>query len=188
MSLELARKELEVQTCDCLIEEKSCSLRKEDVLKLLAECFAEAASAVVWQIDAIRWGRWQDGKLNFADAGSLEMEYLQEIRVFHGQKELHLVRQGNLLKGRSIEDGVQGMETAYVDSLSRLWGEKEAAQNGFITLQDKERKLQMTIPCEETAQYYGLITRSYIGYAEETGQAGYTDYRFKEITAADGGK
>ena len=54
-----------------------------------------------------------------------------------------------------------------------------------MKLEDAARKLKQILPqAEERAKYYGLVTRSYIGY-EATGQAGYADYRYVRIAAAD---
>ena len=188
MSLDLAKKELECKDGTCQRrEDLSCCLKTEDIIKEIADAFTGAASVVLWQMDAVRWGRWQSGQLTMADGEPLEAVYLQEIRVFDEQEELHLVRQGNRFSGRLVQDGA-GEACSYVDSLARLWGERTAAADGFVQLQDKARKLLLTVPCTEEAACYGLVTRNYIGYAEKTGQAGYTDYRFVKITATDGGR
>ena len=56
---------------------------------------------------------------------------------------------------------------------------------GYMKLEDAARKLKQILPqAEGHAKYYGLVTRSYIGY-EATGQAGYADYRYVRIAAAD---
>ena len=58
----------------------------------------------------------------------------------------------------------------------------------FVVLKDSQRKLVLMVPCEEEAVFYGLVTRNYIGYAPQNGQAGYVDYRYVAITSAVGGK
>ncbi|MDD7678763.1 MAG: CRISPR-associated protein Csx19, partial [Anaerovibrio sp.] len=69
----------------------------------------------------------------------------------------------------------------YVDSLSRLWGENTDFADGYVALGDKERKIRLEIPADDGSyQYYGLVTRNYIGYTDNN-QAGYVDSRYVAI-------
>lgn len=145
------------------------------------------ANVVVWQVHGITWGRWQNGSLKLAGDAAKKCSLWLELRVFNVEEELHLKKSGDLWLGRWRKDGV-GEATEYVDSISRFWGEMvEAADlpEGYMKLEDAARKLKQILPqAEERAKYYGLVTRSYIGY-EATGQAGYADYRYVRIAAAD---
>ena len=145
------------------------------------------ANAVVWQVHGITWGRWQNGSLKLAGDAAKKCSLWLELRVFNEEEELHLKKSGDLWLGRWRKDGA-GEATEYVDSISRFWGERvEAADapEGYMKLEDAARKLKQILPqAEEHAKYYGLVTRSYIGY-EATGQAGYADYRYVRIAAAD---
>ena len=145
------------------------------------------ANVVVWQVHGITWGRWQNGSLKLAGDAAKKCSLWLELRVFNEEEELHLKKSGDLWLGRWRKDGV-GEATEYVDSISRFWGEMvEAADlpEGYMKLEDAARKLKQILPqAEERAKYYGLVTRSYIGY-EATGQAGYADYRHVRIAAAD---
>ena len=145
------------------------------------------ANVVVWQVHGITWGRWQNGSLKLAGDAAKKCSLWLELRVFNEEEELHLKKSGDLWLGRWRKDGAGGA-TEYVDSISRFWGEMvEAADlpEGYMKLEDAARKLKQILPqAEERAKYYGLVTRSYIGY-EATGQAGYADYRYVRIAAAD---
>ena len=145
------------------------------------------ANVVVWQVHGITWGRWQNGSLKLAGDAAKKCSLWLELRVFNEEEELHLKKSGDLWLGRWRKDGV-GEATEYIDSISRFWGEMvEAADlpEGYMKLEDAARKLKQILPqAEERAKYYGLVTRSYIGY-EATGQAGYADYRYVRIAAAD---
>ena len=145
------------------------------------------ANVVVWQVHGITWGRWQNGSLKLAGDAAKKCSLWLELRVFNEEEELHLKKSGDLWLGRWRKDGA-GEATEYVDSISRFWGERvEAADapEGYMKLEDAARKLKQILPqAEEHAKYYGLVTRSYIGY-EATGQAGYADYRYVRIAAAD---
>ena len=145
------------------------------------------ANVVVWQVHGIVWGCWQNGSLKLAGDAAKKCSLWLELRVFNEEEELHLKKSGDLWLGRWRKDGA-GEATEYVDSISRFWGEMvEAADlpEGYMKLEDAARKLKQILPqAEEHAKYYGLVTRSYIGY-EATGQAGYADYRYVRIAAAD---
>lgn len=162
--------------------------RKEAALcEKLETLGMKEANVVVWQVQGIAWGRWQNGSLKLAGDAAKKCSLWLELRVFNEEEELHLKKSGDLWLGRWRKDGV-GEATEYVDSISRFWGEMvEAADlpEGYMKLEDAARKLKQILPqAEERAKYYGLVTRSYIGY-EATGQAGYADYRYVRIAAAD---
>lgn len=188
MSIELA---LEDQMCiqQGSSERLAVSLaRKEAALcEKLETLGMKEANVVVWQVHGIVWGCWQNGSLKLAGDVAKNCSLWLELRVFNEEEELHLKKSGDLWLGRWRKDGV-GEATEYVDSISRFWGEMvEAADlpEGYMKLEDAARKLKQILPqAEEHAKYYGLVTRSYIGY-EATGQAGYADYRYVRMAAAD---
>ena len=188
MSIELA---LEDQMCiqQGSSERLAVSLaRKEAALcEKLETLGMKEANVVVWQVHGITWGCWQNGSLKLAGDVAKNCSLWLELRVFNEEEELHLKKSGDLWLGRWRKDGA-GEATEYVDSISRFWGERvEAADapEGYMKLEDAARKLKQILPqAEEHAKYYGLVTRSYIGY-EATGQAGYADYRYVRIAAAD---
>ncbi|MFC2741115.1 MAG: CRISPR-associated protein Csx19, partial [Selenomonas sp.] len=162
--------------------------RKEAALcEKLETLGMKEANVVVWQVHGIVWGCWQNGSLKLAGDVAKNCSLWLELRVFNEEEELHLKKSGDLWLGRWRKDGA-GEATEYVDSISRFWGEMvEAADlpEGYMKLEDAARKLKQILPqAEEHAKYYGLVTRSYIGY-EATGQAGYADYRYVRIAAAD---
>ena len=189
MSIELA---LEDQMCiqQGSSERLAVSLaRKEAALcEKLETLGMKEANVVVWQVHGIVWGCWQNGSLKLAGDVAKNCSLWLELRVFNEEEELHLKKSGDLWLGRWRKDGA-GEATEYIDSIARFWGKRvESAADvpeGYMKLEDTARKLTQTLPkVEESAKYYGLVTRSYIGY-EATGQAGYVDYRYVRITAAD---
>jgi len=188
MSIELA---LEDQMCiqQGSSERLAVSLERNEtaLCEKLETLGMKEANVVVWQVHGITWGRWQNGSLKLAGDAAKKCSLWLELRVFNEEEELHLKKSGDLWLGRWRKDGA-GEATEYVDSISRFWGERvEAADapEGYMKLEDAARKLKQILPqAEEHAKYYGLVTRSYIGY-EATGQAGYADYRYVRIAAAD---
>ncbi len=147
---------------------------------------------VVWQMQSIIWGRWQDGALVWADFKDVFAPGWLEVRAFNEMEELHLREYNGVLKGRYLRDGDGSETVSYVDSFSRLWGqvsEKTASgENGFVILEDDERKIQLCVPYDGMpAKWLGLQTRNYVGTEPKTGQSGYVDYRFVKISSADAG-
>lgn len=188
MSIELA---LEDQMCiqQGSSERLAVSLERNEtaLCEKLETLGMKEANVVVWQVHGITWGRWQNGSLKLAGDAAKKCSLWLELRVFNEEEELHLKKSGDLWLGRWRKDGA-GEATEYVDSISRFWGERVEtadAPEGYMKLEDAARKLKQILPqAEEHAKYYGLVTRSYIGY-EATGQAGYADYRYVRIAAAD---
>lgn len=161
----------------------------QELLALLAEALPEGGLVTAWLPQQVLWGRYDGKGFTFAKASSLT-ENVLEMRVFSREAEVYARNRGDntyLVRichdypaGVAIADA-EGTETEYVDSLSRLWGENTGVIDGYAVLQDADRKIQMKIPVDDGShQYYGLVTRNYIGYTENN-QAGYVDSRYVAI-------
>ena len=185
MSLELAKKGLTL--VDSPVTWKRKIHESQPLGDVIKQYMKDTASLVVWQRQQISWGRWDGSTLVFANKETLDENQVIEIRVFNDNEELHLYRRHGAYEGRYVCDGT-GEVQSHVDALARLWGHKTNHDGTFATLKDDELFLSMTVPCQEQADYYGLVTRSYINVDDETGQAGYTDYRFVRIESAEGGR
>lgn len=156
----------------------------KDLEMFLREKFSNG-TFVAWQIQNIVWGKFDGEKLLLKDNHRPYFDDWLECRIFNRYAELHLKRSGQDFIGQYICD-TEGEKIFYVDSFSRFWGECTATADGWITLQDKMRKIFIEIPCDDCGKnFYGLLTRNYIGSDEETGLSGYTDYRFVAIEPAD---
>lgn len=154
------------------------------VEQILEEYHLLQGTAVFWQMHQILWGRIENGTILTADGSAVDNTYTMEARFFNEEAEIHLYFQEGQMTGRYVHDG-EGEQRDYVDSESRLWGSTRGEANGFVSLIDENRKLKMVVPVNETVPYYALVTRNYVGYAPEDGQAGYEDYRFVKIIGAD---
>lgn len=149
----------------------------------------DPADVILWQMQRIVWGTWDGSAFRFA-ADDVAAEDILELRIFHRTGELHLRREDDLFLGRyvqDVEEGGDGEAGDYIDSFSRLWGKKVDAADGYVLLQDADRKLAMRVPYPgdaAQADRYGLTTRNYIAFDEATGLAGYSDDRFVAIEPA----
>lgn len=160
----------------------------QELLALLAEALPEGGLVMAWLPQQVLWGRYDGKGFTFAKASSLT-ENVLEMRVFSKEAEVYARNRGdNTYLVRICHDypagaaaaGAEGMETEYVDSLSRLWGENAGVADGYAVLQDKDRKIRLEIPVDANHCKYGLVTRNYIGYTENN-QAGYVDSRYVAI-------
>lgn len=185
MSLALAKAPLALT--DGPVTWKKGIRENRSLTDILTEYMKKTASLVFWLRSQILWGSWDGTQLQLADKTVLDETQILEIRAFNENEELHLYRKGNGYEGRYVCDG-QGPIQSHVDSLSRLWGHRVDYADGYAVLIDEERFLKLTVPCTEKADYYGLVTRNYIEADPVTGQAGYRDYRFVRIEAAEGGR
>ena len=153
----------------------------------------QRATVVLWTIQEILWGTWQDGRLLLPSSQELKAEHLLELRAFNEQEEVFLSRQGNALLGRYVLDGKGERYTDFIDSEAWLWGEiagtSQEDPSGYAKLADNKRKISMYIPMEGTPMEGAicfLATRNYIG-SLANGQAGYVDSRYLRVTVRKGG-
>ena len=187
MSIQLAMEPLKIKSGQQCREEVRLSLTGKDLMDFLQQHNVAEAMAVFWQINKIVWAKWNGSQFILPGDGNLQPNLWQELRVFNNDVELKLRACEGALKGRFLDErDNDGAPCEYVDSLSRLWGKTVAAEGDWLMLEDKSRKLKMQIPAvAEKAQFYGLVTRNYIGVNQNTAQAGYADYRYVKICAAD---
>lgn len=166
------------------LELKNISVKKENVSieasneALQAEIQKLSNGALIaWQVNRIVWGKITNGTLELSDGQPIDVDLIQEIRIFNDQQELHLVKLGKSLKGRWLTDG-EGDSVSVVDSIAPMWG-KSTESGAFSQLADDDRKLYMKVAGEiQKGKRCGLITRNYVTSDAENGLAGYTDYRF----------
>ena len=181
--LDLARKD-GLQLGECKKIFKSIDCPTTELEKILREKISEGI-VVAWQIQSVVWGIFDGEKILLKENAAPDVDDWLECRVFNRQEEIHLKRDGKIFVGRFVRDD-DGDGDFYVDSFSRLWGERTNSAGNWITLTDKPRKISMTLPCTfDDKKFYGLTTRNYIGSDEATGLSGYVDYRFVAIEPAD---
>ena len=175
--------------------ENMYSLKKEEQTdKNLSEYLAEKAQGsykVVWQaVNELKFGYYNNNdKFIFADEITPSEKYVMQIRLFNNDEEILLQKDGGKYNVRIIKDSINRQTdedemVKVVDDASTLFGERTDSRINtkmFVRLVEKGRKISLTIPTEDTAKYYALVTRSYITFDTETGQAGYGYYRYLDI-------
>ncbi len=185
--MKLATQPLHIETCKTERQDISVPATQDGLSSALQQAGLSNATAIFWQVHQVTCAR-VEGSALFLPAGvTLRPKLLLECRIFNVERELWMQQQDGQLVGRCLID-TDGDSTSYVDSLSRLWGERSSSDvgAGWMKLIDRDRKLSMILPtASETAKYYGLVMRSYIGVHPKTAQAGYVDFRYAAIVPAD---
>lgn len=186
MNYEINLKSLTIKKRAVDIEPK-LTYEATSTLEHIAEKVKSPATIVVWSLHQVTWGIWDGAKqVTLPQGVVVDMDYATEIRVFTETEELHVYRnkQGGWV-GRYIKDleGASEPTTDTVDSTARLLGDQvRDIDENFTECKDSGRKIRQIIPKpENVGETYGLVTRNYIDYVEETGQATYSDYRFVAI-------
>ena len=191
MGFELAKKALHKQEI-CSSRESLAPIEQTEsaLTELLAKKMKAPACLAVWALQAVTFGRWDGTKLSLQNT-QVNIADIIEMRVFNAQEEVHLLQADEHFEGRYVYDDDSGSHQEVIDSFSRFWGECEdpeavSESDTYVELKDASRKLKLIIPVAEggkRGKYYGLTTRSYIGYDRTTGLAGYADQRFVSIEA-----
>ena len=163
-----------------------------DLLDVLATYIPETAHAMIWTNYSVLAGQKEGNTVQLSNGKALSdiaWPQLVRIQVFTDHSELLLVRDGNTMVGRFIDDASQeGQAISYVDSSSRILGQSQQDQTGpFVHLFEEGRKLNLTIPTSQISKngHYILVTRNYVAPIEATGQVGYVDSRILSIQAEE---
>lgn len=185
MSYEMNVKELTSKERTVAIE-RGLTFVASSTLADFVNTITAPATVVVWSMHQVLWGTWDGTKIAFPESVEVNMEFATEVRVFSEIEELHVykTKRGSWL-GRKITDSeaTTGIVMDTVDSTARLLGDEvRHIDANFIECKDSGRKISQIIPTPATAgDTYGLVTRNYVDYVAETGQATYSDYRFVAI-------
>jgi len=143
----------------------------------------ENAKAVVWYYDKIEFYNIE------SENWSSELKSFDEIvrmRLFDKEKELHLWRSNDILKGRLRKD-TEGAETEYVTAKQILNGTSfEDRDIGIIAKEEKGTEYYLPFAkfkniSDKNKDRIAIITRNYIGYSDDIKQAGYIDSRFVDF-------
>ncbi|HOV91197.1 MAG TPA: CRISPR-associated protein Csx19 [Syntrophorhabdaceae bacterium] len=146
--------------------------------------FTNTAFAVIYLDYKVLIGTFEGGDFKFYKGETFEDRYVQRARIFDTDKELHIWRTAEGLKGRVRVDN-EGEPVTVVDAYQVLFGTKAVPlDNGFTKLTE-DRGTELIVPFEPLSIDDGerrlkLHTRNYVGF-NEASQAGYVDCRFVEF-------
>ena len=166
----------------------------DDIYEFLNQNAKDNYKVIVYAVNEVKFGYYNlenSGEFSFPYGGEFEEKYIIELRLFNENEEILLQKNDDMssYKARIIIDDVDKdvkdiQKIITVDDASTLFGKRTIDNriNGdFVKLKESGRKISLTIPSEHRAEYYALITRSYITFDEKTGQAGISYYRYLDI-------
>lgn len=194
----------EINNFDVESKHMNDSRKSENALKILQKyAKTEVAYQVIAHFDnSLKMGWLINGELTFSDSMSkLEDKYLQQLRAFNESEEVLIKKIGiNTAEKyhywvRKIDDTFVD-DTEYIDSISTIFGKKMSTvivdsdklpkDYSFVSVYEPGRKIKLVFPVknnETESKTFCVTTRSYIGYDDKTGQAGYKYYRYVAIKA-----
>ncbi len=109
---------------------------------------------IAFTLDGLFWGRLDDGKwIKKSASTEWNEKYVQEIRLFGKDAEIHLWRVGGQWNGRCIDDNGGDDFTEMIKDQHILWGDTvEKQDGGFTRLADGQQGLRYWLPLKVEAQ------------------------------------
>ncbi len=124
-------------------------------------------------------GRYERERFKFPEQKNIEFKYINRMRIFNENEELHIWRSNGIIKGRYRSDG-DGNETDIVESYQVISGTTAKKPDDYTRLIEEKKGIELLIPGEWKADdketRVALKTRHYIEYLQGY-QASYSDAR-----------
>lgn len=173
--------------CESRKVSRTETIVKDSLHHILEEYKNDCYVAMVHAMNTLLIGIFNKGSFQFPNGESLDEKYILQLRLFNEKEEIKLIKDKFGYLVSHIKEGI-GDSVEAVDSLSPFIGKrlKEIMKDGFVTLFESGRKIRLVIPVDIQAEQYGLVTRSYITYNDETGQASYGFHRYVAIQSISG--
>lgn len=158
---------------------------QEDFEKILADNFKGVGTVVAYLDYAVMIGNFNGSKMEFPGYDSkFDSAFIQKLRLFNKDKELFVWRTSEGFKARLRTDG-DGAEINVIEAEQIVLGTDVEIGSDYSVLKEK-RGTRIILPLnnlnvDEKKKRLKIKTRNYVGFDEETGQAGYCDCRFVEF-------
>lgn len=141
----------------------------------------EPSEFVAYLDNKVIFGRVEDGDFICIGDDKVDLKYLNRIRIFNKNEEVHVWRSNGILKGRYRNDK-DGDETDIVEANQVLLG-TSSKQNKNFTILSEGIGAEFVIPgiweADKNEKRIAIKTRHYIKYLN-CYQASYCDSRFVE--------
>lgn len=161
------------------------------LLDILGEEAGDNFIVIAFLVNEVRLGRYEGGAFSFHDDFTIDERFIVEVRLFNKNQEIYARKIGNKYYVRVLTDGKDGDLVEVVDTKSNLFGDRDENADlpkGYARVIEDGRKIKMIVPVDELGKHYALMTRSYISFDSETGQAGFGYSRYLGICLADRGE
>lgn len=138
------------------------------------------ALAIFYFDFGIRWARLKSGKFEFHDESEeLDIQFLQEARIFTEEKEMFLRRNTNNSFFYRLRIDGEDEEMDVIETHQLLLGKTAGYENGFTLFREESGSIGW-IPGEYSSSKIAIKTINYIDYADNM-LAGFIDSRFVKI-------
>lgn len=121
-------------------------------------------------LDGVIWGKIVDGKLRLQPSAMLNLDTLQELRLFNYQREIHVWRTGDIWHACSITEKPNiTKDVDYIEESYILWGTRgKPLDNEFTQMHHRAEGLSHTVPIDtqqvnDQNSRLSLLVRHYFG-------------------------
>lgn len=167
------------------------NIDQQVLLRTLNQNFSSLAYAVAWFDHEVLIGLWENQDFRFHESRIFELKYLQRLRVFDANRELHVWRTNGAWKGRLRSDG-RGDDTVVVVAHQLLFGTRgKRLSPGFAKIEE-DRGTKLILPLQHLhfdkdgnpSTRVCIKTHNYVK-TNAVHQATYFDCRFVAFTDAN---
>lgn len=160
----------------------------QELYATLAEKLIHRAFVVAWLDYKVEIGLWDGSKLGFHDDTNLDLKYVQRMRVFNSEQELHVWRTNGVWKCRLRQDG-EGEDVEAVVAHQLLFGTRGERLLPQYARIEEDRGTKLVLPLANVAfddkgmlkERVFIKTHNYIKL-NAVYQATYFDCRFVAFT------
>ncbi len=151
--------------------------------------YFDTARIVLWLDNEVRIGLWRENAFQFYQGNNFDFKYVQRLRAFNADKEIHIWRSGEEWKGRIRIDNDGGKETDVLIANQLLfWTKGDRLDSQFIKLEEK-RGTNLILPLanfkfDDKGNPQSRVFIKTYNYVKtnKIGQATYFDSRFVAFT------
>ncbi|MBC8213792.1 MAG: TIGR03984 family CRISPR-associated protein [Candidatus Marinimicrobia bacterium] len=150
----------------------------EELAEVTKENLGDALAIFYFDF-GIRWAKFEKGEFVFHKNESLEIQYLQEARIFTEKKEMFLRRntKDNFFCRLRVDE--EGQETDVIETHQLLLGKTSGFEGGFTLFKEESGSIGW-VPGEFRSKKIAIKTINYIDYSDGM-LAGFVDSRFVKI-------
>jgi CRISPR-associated protein (TIGR03984 family) len=165
--------------------EPPSEIDQQRLYSILKNKFVDRTFAVAWLDYDVLLGTWQGSDFRFYDNRPLNLKYVQRLRVFDANKELHVWRTNGVWKARLRSDD-EGDDVDVVVAHQLLFGTTPSALNGGFTEISEKRGTKLVLPfsnlnVDDGRNRIFIKTHNYVK-PNAVHQASYVDCRFVAFT------
>jgi CRISPR-associated protein (TIGR03984 family) len=159
---------------------------RDQLNAVLRENFAGKCYVVAWLDYKVLIGTWENEAFHFYQDEPFEHKFIQRLRVFDREKEIHVWRSHGRLKGRLRTDELSGTGVTAVVAHQVLFGTRHEVLSDHFTEIREQRGTKLILPfsnltVDDKENRVRIQTHNYVRF-NPVHQATYCDCRFVAFT------